>query len=193
MIQSQNKPTDISAFCLEIVLARSISSLGILSSFHIKKFWHKKGLCSSGFQLYFPLNLYMHSPGGPSSFLNSLIETCQESSTTWSPNQCCTFEVFFTAVSHFPGPDSVPVICCCSVTKLCSTLCDPKDCGVPGFPVLRYLLEFAQTHLHWVDEPSNHLILCHPLFILPSVFPSIRILSNESALHQVAKVLELQF
>ena len=37
----------------------------------------------------------MHSPGGPSSFLNSLIETCQESSTTWSPNQCCTFEVFW--------------------------------------------------------------------------------------------------
>ena len=36
----------------------------------------------------------MQSPSGPSSFLNSLIETCQESSTTWSPNQCCTFEVF---------------------------------------------------------------------------------------------------
>ena len=36
--------------------------------------------------------------------------------------------------------------CCCSVTKLCLTLCDPKTCSTPGFPVLHYLLEFAQTH-----------------------------------------------
>ena len=40
--------------------------------------------------------------------------------------------------------------------------------------------------------PSNHLILCHPLLLLPSIFPSISIFSNESALHQVAKVLEFQ-
>ena len=39
--------------------------------------------------------------------------------------------------------------------------------------------------------PSNHLILCHPLFLLPSIFPSIRIFSNELALPRVAKVLEL--
>ena len=38
--------------------------------------------------------------------------------------------------------------------------------------------------------PSNHLILCRPLILLPSNFPSIRVFSNESALHQVAKVLE---
>ena len=40
--------------------------------------------------------------------------------------------------------------------------------------------------------PSNHLILCHPLLLLPSIFPSIRVFSNKSALPQVAKVLELQ-
>ena len=40
--------------------------------------------------------------------------------------------------------------------------------------------------------PSNHLILCCPLLLLPSIFPSIRVFSNESALHQVAKVLEFQ-
>ena len=40
------------------------------------------------------------------------------------------------------------VICCCSVTKLCPTLCDPKDCSTPGFPVLQYLPEFAQIHVH---------------------------------------------
>ena len=72
--------------------------------------------------------------------------------------------------------------CCCSVTKLCLTLCDPMNCSTPGFPVLYYLLEFAQTHFHWLVMPSNHLILCHLLLLLPSIFPSIRVFSNESAL-----------
>ena len=40
--------------------------------------------------------------------------------------------------------------------------------------------------------PSNHLILCRPLLLLPSIFPSIRVFSNEQALHQVAKVLKLE-
>ena len=37
--------------------------------------------------------------------------------------------------------------CFCSVAKSCLTLCDPMDCSTPGFPVLEYLLEFAQTHV----------------------------------------------
>ena len=55
------------------------------------------------------------------------------------------------------------------------------DCSVLGSPVLHYLLEFAQTHVYWVML-SNHLILCHPLLLVPSIFPSIRVFSNESAL-----------
>ena len=42
--------------------------------------------------------------------------------------------------------------CCCSVAKLCPTLCDPMDCSTPGFLVLQYLLELAQTHVHWVGD-----------------------------------------
>ena len=42
----------------------------------------------------------------------------------------------------------------------------------------------VQTHVHWVGVPPNHLILCHPHLHLPSVFPSIRVFSIESALHQ---------
>ena len=38
--------------------------------------------------------------------------------------------------------------CCCSVAQSCPTLCDPMDCSTPGFPVLHYLPEFAQTHIH---------------------------------------------
>ena len=48
-----------------------------------------------------------------------------------------------------------------------------------------------QTHVHWVGDASNHLILCHPLF-LPSVFPSIMVFQWISSLHQVAEVLEFQ-
>ena len=59
--------------------------------------------------------------------------------------------------------------CCCSVTKSGLTLCDPMNCSTPGFPVLHYLPEFAQTHVHWVVMPSNHLILCHPLLLSPSI------------------------
>ena len=73
--------------------------------------------------------------------------------------------------------------CCCSVSKLWLTLCNPIDCRMAGFPVLHYLPEFAQTHVHWVMMPSNHLILYHPpLLLLPSILPSIRVFSNEFAL-----------
>ena len=70
----------------------------------------------------------------------------------------------------------------CSVTQLCPTLCNPMDCSTPGFPVHHQLLELAQTHVHWSVMPSNHLILCHPLLLLPSIFPSIRVFSDESVL-----------
>ena len=67
-------------------------------------------------------------------------------------------------------------------TQSCSPLCDPVDCSAPGFPVLHYLLEFTQTHSIESVMPSNPLILCHPLLLLPSIFPSIRVFSNELAL-----------
>ena len=62
-------------------------------------------------------------------------------------------------------------------------LCDPMDCSTPAFPILHCLLEFAQTHVHWMAlvMPSNHLILCCPLLFPPSIFPSIRVYSSESA------------
>ena len=80
---------------------------------------------------------------------------------------------------------------CCSITKLCLTLFNPMDYSMPDFPALHHLLEFAQTHYHWVMMPSN---LCHPLLLLPSIFPSIRVFSNELALHmRWPKYWELQF
>ena len=55
------------------------------------------------------------------------------------------------------------------------------DCSTPGLPVHQQLLELAQTHAHWVSD-ANHLSLCCPLLLLPSVFPRIKVFSNESAL-----------
>ena len=56
------------------------------------------------------------------------------------------------------------------------------DCSMPDFPVLNYLLELFKLMLIELVMLSNHLILCHPLFLLPSIFPSIRVFSSESAL-----------
>ena len=62
-------------------------------------------------------------------------------------------------------------------TQSCPTPCDPMDCNMPDFPVHHQLPELTQTHVHGVSDaiqPSHHLLL------LPSIFPSIRIFSNES-------------
>ena len=72
---------------------------------------------------------------------------------------------------------------CCSFAKSCLTLCNPMDCSMPGFSDLHYLLEFPQTPVPWVGDavPPSHPLL--PLLLLPSVFPSIRVFSNELDLH----------
>ena len=67
------------------------------------------------------------------------------------------------------------------------------DCSIPGFPVLHYLLEFAQTHIHWVSDAIQP---SHPLS--PSSPPTLNLSQHQglfqwiSCLHQMAKVLELQ-
>ena len=69
-----------------------------------------------------------------------------------------------------------------SVTQSCLTPCDPMDCSTPGLPVHHQLLELTQLMSIKSVMPSIHLILCPPLLLLPSIFPSIRVFSNESAL-----------
>ena len=69
-----------------------------------------------------------------------------------------------------------------SVTQPCLTLSDPMDCSTSGFPVYHQVPELTQTHVHQVGDPSNHLILCRPLLLPPSILPSIRVFSNEPVL-----------
>ena len=70
-----------------------------------------------------------------------------------------------------------------SVTKSCPTLYDPMDCNMPRFPVLHYLVEFTQIHVHLVGDAiqPSHPLMPHSPPVLS--FPSIRIFSNELALH----------
>ena len=69
-----------------------------------------------------------------------------------------------------------------SVAQSCPALCDPMNHRIPGLPVHHQLPESTQTHVLESVMPSNHLILYHPLLLLPSIFPSIRVFSNDSAL-----------
>ena len=71
---------------------------------------------------------------------------------------------------------------CCLVAKSCSTLCDLTDCSMPGSSVCHYLPEFTQIHVRWVGDAIQP---SHPLSspsLLPSIFPSIRVFFNDSAL-----------
>ena len=69
------------------------------------------------------------------------------------------------------------------VTQSCPTLCNLMDCSTPGIPVHHQLSELTKTHSIESVMPSNYLIFCCPLLLLPSIFPSIKVYSNESVLH----------
>ena len=95
-------------------------------------------------------------------------------------NVICIIEPFCcTAVNNATCSSTIVAAQWVSCIRLFVT---PWTAARQGFPVLQYLPEFAQTHVHWVGDAFNHLILCHSLLLLPSIFPSIRIFSNELAL-----------
>ena len=85
----------------------------------------------------------------------------------WQEDQCPPSINKFSSFSH-------------SVVSDCL---DPMGCSTPGLPVHHQLPESTQTHAHRFSNAIQHLILCRPLLLLPSIFPSIRVFSNESALH----------
>ena len=72
--------------------------------------------------------------------------------------------------------------CCCLVTEYCPNLCDSMDCSTTGFPVLHNLPEFVQIHVQWVYDATRPSHPLSPPSPLPSIFLSIRIFSNISAL-----------
>ena len=98
------------------------------------------------------------------------------SSGPW--NHCVKLFKWTQVIIHWPRPiESVS-----SVAQSCLTLCDPMDRSIPGLPIYHQLPEFTQTHVHRVSDAVNHLILCRLLLLLPSIFPSSRVFSNELVL-----------
>ena len=98
------------------------------------------------------------------------------------PHMCmCTSykEVFIFNVHYCPKC----VIQFSSVSQSCPNLCNHMNRSTPGVPVHHQLLEFTQTMSIESVMPSNHLIVRHPLLLLPSIFLSIRVFSNVSTLH----------
>ena len=108
---------------------------------------------------------------------------------------CCYFAKIITWVKsihttrlaisliHLLYPYSVSVQFS-SVTQSCPTLWDPMNHSMPGLPVHHQLWESTQIHVQWIGDAIQqwNLILCRPILLLPSIFPSIRVFSNESAL-----------
>ena len=108
----------------------------------------------------------------------------------WGPKESDTTERFSL---HFTFTIKSLCYCCyCLVAKLCPTLCHPMDCSTPGFPVLYYLLEFAQILVHWVGDAI------HPSHPLSSPSPPTFNLSQHQgllqwvgSLHQVVRCWSL--
>ena len=73
------------------------------------------------------------------------------------------------------------------VTQSCLTLCDPMDCSKPDLPVHHHSQSLLKLMSIELVMPSNHLILCYPL-LLPSIFPSFRVFSDEAVLSASASV-----
>ena len=99
--------------------------------------------------------------------------------------ELCFFPHFGESVVYFSNS-------CCSVAKSRPALCDPIDCSMPGFPVLHYLLEFAQIHVHWhwcyltISSSADLFSFCLQCFLSSKSFQWV------CSLHQVTKILETE-
>ena len=119
-----------------------------------------------------------------------MLASCDtESSTSGSANYgFCVVIKFFNKTVAF-----ILSFVSCSVAQLCLTNCEPHRLQHARFPVLQYLPEFAQTHLHWVSDafqPSHPLSSPSPPVLNPSQHHGL--FQSVGSLHQVAKVLEPQ-
>ena len=95
---------------------------------------------------------------------------------------------FFTFSAAYGTPVSTPFVCFssvqfCSVAQSGPTLCNPMECSMLGFLVHHSFWGLLKLMYIELVMPSNYFILCHPLLLLPSIFPSIMVFSNVPVLH----------
>ena len=142
----------------------------------------------------------MHSSRGSSQPRDGTHVSCDSSIGRWILYYWSTWKAWRVIILnnkkgvlyHF----SLLLVCCCSDTKLCLTICNPVSCIMPGFSVLPYLSEFAQMHaqmdVHWVSDAIQPLDpLLPPSFGL-NLSQHQGLFQWVSSSHQVAKVLKLQ-
>ena len=137
-------------------------------------------------------------PRRGSMIINIFLRSWQEWNTTlvgWDAGQNSITQLVFSAphIICIFNDLSTWSMSCCAVAQLCPRVCDPMDCGTPGFSVLHYLPEFDQMDVHRVGDAIQP---SHPL---SSLSPPAFNLSQHQGLfqwidssHQVATVLELQ-
>ena len=144
--------------------------------------------------MLFHLSAYVHTT---KSFLILILHSIyslipvQLSSSLWSlllaPSKGdhffnCVPKVSYTSLSYSCVYMLLQLVQFSSVTPSCLTHCNLMDCSTTGFPIHHQLLELAQIHVHRVSDAIQP---SHPLLLLPSIFPSIRVFCNESVLqHQ---------
>ena len=107
----------------------------------------------------------------------------------------CLIKLIFVVKKILKWPTKINVFWwwCCSVAKQCPTFCDPMDCSMPGFPVLQYLPEFAQIHVHWVgDANQSAYLLLSPSPLALNLSQHQGLFQWSSSSHQAAKIQELQ-
>ena len=122
--------------------------------------------------------------GIPDSFTCLLWNLCagQEATVTtslWTPDWFKIDTGVHQSCILLPCLFNLCRVGCFLVVQL--TLCDPMDCSTPGLPIPKHLLKFVQVHVHCIRDAIQPLILWHLPLLLPSIFPSLRGFSNESA------------
>ena len=103
-------------------------------------------------------------------------------SKRWNQHKCPSANEWINIMQYIHNGIQFNLYQFSSVAHFCPTLCDPMDCSMLGFPVHHQFLELFKLMSIQSVMPSNYLILCHPILLLLSVFPSIRVFSNESVL-----------
>ena len=132
-------------------------------------------------------SLTLHHLGSPSEILC----VCQSLFVTpWTVDHWTCLPMEFSRQEYWSGlllkkkKKKKNCCCCCrSVAQSCQNLCNSMDCSRPGFPVLHHLPGFLQLMSVESMMPSYHLILCHLLLLLPTIFSSIGVFPIKSDLH----------
>ena len=129
-----------------------------LQSMGLLRVWHD-------WATFFSLFTFMHWRRKWQPTLCSCLENPRDAGAWWASIHGVAQSDTTKWLSSSSGERMGINYCSSSVAQLCLSLCDPMDCSMPGFPVLHYLLEFAQTHVHWVGDaiqPSHSLSPCSP-------------------------------